>query len=313
MPGQRHVVDKDRMVADHAVVANVRVGHNQIVIADDGLAAILHRATMYGRTLAYGIAGANGQPRGLIAILQVGGRLTHRGKLIDMATGADGCGPLDDHVGLDNATFRDIYVRPDVGPGADSRTLGNFGAGINDRGRVNHAGRSAHRIVADAQRLSSTSACTAKLPDATLLSEYPRMQIHAIAGHAGAFEAQIVCANKHIYRAVCGRFIHGSKAEHTCRLRHRLQHQYAGEHRVAGKVPVKIWFVDTQILVGDHMLAGHKLDNPVDQQERVAVRKVLADIRDIHTTVGIQGRPSFAWFFFDVDRLFAWFFLYPGA
>ena len=52
MPCQRGIVDEDTVIANNAIVTNMHIGHQQIVIAHSGLTAILYSAAMDSHTLA---------------------------------------------------------------------------------------------------------------------------------------------------------------------------------------------------------------------------------------------------------------------
>ena len=58
---------KMRVVADAAVVRDVRVGHEQVAIADDRGAAAARRAAVDGHELAEDVALADDEPRVLAA------------------------------------------------------------------------------------------------------------------------------------------------------------------------------------------------------------------------------------------------------
>ena len=81
---------------------------------------------------------------------------------------------------------------------------------------------------------------------------------------------------------------HGDRA----RLRHRLDDQDAGHDRAPGKVTREVPLVGANGLPGDDALAGLELGHLVDQEERVAVREDLFDLRAAERGLGRHGRPS---------------------
>ena len=85
-----------------------------------------------------------------------------------------------------------------------------------------------------------------------------------------------------------------SCAQHRdrARLRHRLDDQDAGHDRPPGKVACQIPLVRANGLPRDDALAGLELDHLVDQEERVAVREDLFDLRFVERGLGRHGRPS---------------------
>src|ERR1043165_4589063 len=58
-------------------------------------------------------------------------------------------------------------------------------------------------------------------------------------------------------------------------LRHRFDDEHAGHDGRAGKMSLKEGFVDGDLLEADDALARHKLDDAINEQERIAVRDDL--------------------------------------
>ena len=63
-------------------------------------------------------------------------------------------------------------------------------------------------------------------------------------------------------------------------LRHRLEDQHARHHRVAREVALEELLVEGDVLDADDALARLELEDPVHEQERVAVRQDLQDFAD---------------------------------
>ena len=160
MAGQRGVVDQDAVVADHAVVADMYIGHQQVVTADGGFAAILHGATVDGHAFANHIVIADHQPGGLALVLEVRGILAHRGKLVDLVVLADHGRPLEHDMRTDHGTLADFHIGPDDRPRADLDIRSQLGRRIDDGARVDqtHSLRSAQMISAEQTSLPSTLA-----------------------------------------------------------------------------------------------------------------------------------------------------------
>ncbi|MNI54337.1 hypothetical protein D3C73_1092290 [compost metagenome] len=160
MPGQRGVVHQDAMVADHTVMADVGIGHDQVVVTQRGFSAVLDRATVNGHTLANHVVITDHQARWLPFVLQVRGVFADRGKLVDAIVLADPGRPLEHHVRTNDGTLPDFDIRANDRPRADLDTIGQFGRRIDDRPRINriHSSRSAQVISAEHTGLPSTSA-----------------------------------------------------------------------------------------------------------------------------------------------------------
>src|SRR5690606_26437528 len=158
--GQGGVVDQDAVVADHAVVADMDVGHQQVVVADGGLAAVLHGATVDGHALADHVVIANDQAGRLALVLEVRSVLAHRGELEDLVVPADHGRALEHHVRADHGTLADFHIGPDDRPRADLDIRGQPGRWIDDGASVDqtHSLRSAQMISAEHTSLPSTLA-----------------------------------------------------------------------------------------------------------------------------------------------------------
>ena len=89
VPGQRRGVAEDRVAADVAVVRDVGVGHQQVVVADAGDAAAARGAAMDGHELADDVAVADDDPRRLAAELQILRDQADRGHREDLVAVAD--------------------------------------------------------------------------------------------------------------------------------------------------------------------------------------------------------------------------------
>jgi len=81
------------------------VTHNQVAVADEGIPAILHCATVYRDTFTNDIVIANCQGCRLSPVFQIRGCFTNRAKLKNMVAGTNSGRTLDDNMRLDNRAF----------------------------------------------------------------------------------------------------------------------------------------------------------------------------------------------------------------
>ena len=148
------------MVGDDAVVADMRVRHDQIVITDGGFGAILHGAAMNGDTLANHIVIADHQSSRLALVLQVRRIFAYRGELIDAIVPTDTGRPFDDHVRRDHRTLADFDIRTNDRPGPHLDVIRQPSGRIDDGARVDqtHISCSAQMISAEQTGLPSTVA-----------------------------------------------------------------------------------------------------------------------------------------------------------
>ncbi len=71
MAGQGSVVGKNSVAAHHAVVRQMHISHNPVVIADAGFAQAGNGAGVEGGEFADGVAVADNQAGGLVAVFFV--------------------------------------------------------------------------------------------------------------------------------------------------------------------------------------------------------------------------------------------------
>src|SRR5262249_17805661 len=119
MSRKLRIVGKGRVVADDAVVRDVRVREQPVTAADGGDAAILRRSRMNGHELADDVAVADGGPRGGTIVLAVLRDLADRRKLEDPVVATDRGARPDHHVSADDAAFADRDIVADDAIGSD--------------------------------------------------------------------------------------------------------------------------------------------------------------------------------------------------
>ncbi|MNC05431.1 hypothetical protein D3C75_529030 [compost metagenome] len=160
MARQCGVVHQDAVVANHAVVADVGIGHDQVVIAQGRFRTILDGATVDRHAFTDDVVITNHQAGFLALVLQVRRVLTHRGKLVDAIVLADSGRALEDHVRPDDCPLADFHTCADDRPRADLDAVSQNGCRIDDCTRVNqtHSLRSAQMISAEQTGLPSTEA-----------------------------------------------------------------------------------------------------------------------------------------------------------
>jgi len=81
VPGETRCVREHGVPTDAAIVRDMTVGHDEIVVTDDRLPAALDSAAIQRTVLAYGIAIADGEARGLALVADMLWRVAERTKL----------------------------------------------------------------------------------------------------------------------------------------------------------------------------------------------------------------------------------------
>src|SRR5262249_42047843 len=143
-------------VLQHAIVPDVGIAHDEAVLPDPGAAALPGSAIDRG-VLADPGAIPHVHPRLLARVLGVLGIAAQHGASAEPAAVPQYHVPLDHCGGPDHAPRRDSYGGPDHAIGAHFDAVGDSGARIDDRGRVNV--RRAH-LSAIIAVIDSTSAAT---------------------------------------------------------------------------------------------------------------------------------------------------------
>jgi hypothetical protein len=121
-----------------AVVRDMHVRHNPVVVADDRFASILHRPAADGTEFADRVAVADRQLRWLVSILFILRVITYRGELVDVIVLADRRRAIDHNMAVDarSTADHDAVTNYSVGPHihviCDARAIGD------DCRRVNH-------------------------------------------------------------------------------------------------------------------------------------------------------------------------------
>src|SRR5882762_1754317 len=159
--GKRRDIGKDRVVADPAIMRDMHIGHDPVVVADARNARVLHGAAAESAIFADGVAVADLERRRLPTVFLVLGRSAERTESENSILSSYASSPLDQHVRPDRGPlpYRDVLADYRIRPHRYSR--GELRAGMNDGRRVNHIGRSVHKIFASAASASPTRAWAA--------------------------------------------------------------------------------------------------------------------------------------------------------
>ena len=133
---KRGPVAEDRVVADRAVVGDMGVRHEEIMIADPGHASAARRTPMNGHELAKDVVRPDDQPAPLTAKFQIlrdeanGGARKDHGLVADLGPPVHDGGGADPAAPPDPDVLTHDRVRPDDGPGAE------LGTGRHESGRI---------------------------------------------------------------------------------------------------------------------------------------------------------------------------------
>jgi hypothetical protein len=138
MAGDLRQVGEDGVVADLAVVREVHVGHDPVVVADARDARILHRAAVDGAELAEGVAVPDLDPGRLALVLLVLRRRADRDEVPDGVAPADARVAVEHHVRADEAASAHFHVLADDRKRADLDVRGEPRAAVHDGAGMDH-------------------------------------------------------------------------------------------------------------------------------------------------------------------------------
>src|SRR6185312_4369675 len=162
---QPDAVPEDHVIPDHAIVRDVRVSHEQIVIADLGQQSPALCTAMYGHKFADAVAAADARLGPFPSILHILGSNPNRRKREENIVFADGARAFDEEIRHQARAGADLDFRADDAVWPDIRRLMNPRRRIDDRCRMNRhysaAGGSAGALSCS---LHITSASATTLP-----------------------------------------------------------------------------------------------------------------------------------------------------
>jgi len=128
------------MVSQLAVVRDMAVRHDQIVVAEDGDADVGGRRAVDGDEFADGVEVADDHPRLFTAEFQILRGRADRAELKDAAAFADAGVIVNDGVRTDHGVFADDHVAADDAVRADFHAFCQLGVGRDDGGGMNFHG-----------------------------------------------------------------------------------------------------------------------------------------------------------------------------
>jgi hypothetical protein len=125
MTGERRVIRHDGFVANYAVMRDMTVGHDQVVVAQNRLAGVLYRSTADRTKLANRVPITDCETCRLVGVLLVLWIITDGGKLIDMIIFAYFRRAVDDDVTVNPRTAANFDMIADYGVRADLNIVGD--------------------------------------------------------------------------------------------------------------------------------------------------------------------------------------------
>ena len=128
------------------------------------------------------------------------------------------------------------------------------------------------------------------LPERPAAFEASQFQAQLISGFDRPFKFHVVQYGEDKNLGIA-RPAPGIMGEDRAYLGHSLTDEYSGHHRTIGKMPLKEILVKGDILYTDDLPITVDLDDAIDQQKRITVRKVVEYFLDVEHAVTNLYRP----------------------
>ena len=127
VPGQGRVVGHDCLAANDAVVRDMHVRHNPVVVTENRLTLVLGGTAADRAKFADRIPVTDRERGRLVRILLVLRIVSHRRKLINMIIVANLCGPVDHDVAVDACTATNLDIIADYRKSPNLDIVGDRG------------------------------------------------------------------------------------------------------------------------------------------------------------------------------------------
>ena len=147
---QGRIIRKGHVLADDAIMPDVRTNHKKALVADGRCTAPFRGRDIHRDMLADVTVSADHERRVLTLVVDRLRRATERGKWCDLRARPNCCAPGDMHVSNQLAAVFDFDFRPDYAIRADLDVFADFCAALYPRSRIDGAhsgftGRSSSR------------------------------------------------------------------------------------------------------------------------------------------------------------------------
>jgi len=113
MACQGRIVGHDRLITNDAIVGNMHIRHDPVVITQNGLTFVLRRTATNRAVFANRVSITDDQSGWLTSIFLILWVVTDRCELVDMIVFADNGGAIDHNVTFDTCAISDFNVVTD--------------------------------------------------------------------------------------------------------------------------------------------------------------------------------------------------------
>ena len=286
MAADRCAVRQNHAIADLTVMRHMGADHEESVGADTGKAAAGDGAAMHCDMLANDIVGADNKTGSLALAARMLRRAAENGERMDACARADFGVALDDGVALKDDAVTQFGPCADAAIRAD-RDVADLCAFFDNGCRVQvHLAVVLDRLGEHGGKLRFCCAFSIdrrdplETPHGRAALDRADRNAQLVARNDRAAEAGPVDTHeKHDFPLDVEFF--RIRRERRGRLGHRLDDHDAGHYRFLREMPLEELLAIGDVFDPDGALAGLDIDQPVDQQHRIPVRKEEHQLLDL--------------------------------
>jgi hypothetical protein len=138
MTGKRCGIRHDDVIAKQTIMANMCIGHQEIVISDTSIAPTPNSSSMDVYIFAKNIVIADGKKRFFALEFKILRLETNRRKRVKLIGFSNSCWTLDNNVRLETTSFPDPNTRTNIAIRSYPGVISDFCFGTDNGRRVDH-------------------------------------------------------------------------------------------------------------------------------------------------------------------------------
>jgi hypothetical protein len=266
MPRKTCSIREYGVISDDAVVRDMARGHNEIMIAHARDASAFRRSAIHRAKLANDIRVPDFKPGRFASKANMLGRLTDGRELENSIGATDSRRTIKHDMRTDPGFVADYYSRSNDAEWTNMHVTTQFGAGIDQRLRVNHShiSISAHDPGAATEFIVNERAGV-EHPNTAHFSFDRRLDFQLIARFNRPLEACFVDAHKIIDSRLTRRGIQTFCGEQRAGLGNGFDNEHARHHGSMRKMSLKKRLINGDVFQSQNPLVFRKFQHAIDQ------------------------------------------------
>src|SRR3989344_412022 len=203
--GQAGAIGENRSIADLAVMRQMAIGHDEIVMTEPRHTPARHGGAIESAVLPDDVPIADLKPGGFAFVPQMLRRIAQGRELVNFIVPADTRRPVDDDVRTDPGIVTDLHARTDDAEGTNMDVFPDFRARVNDGLGMYHSDVliSEHQFRAATHRFTHIGLALEK-PDPLHFALDRSLDGQLVAGFDRTLEAGFIDANEIVNRTLAG-------------------------------------------------------------------------------------------------------------